>query len=233
MIKYCMYEPSAQCLYPFPQPSTINGSLEEKGFSSFSVCKKKQRFWKFALCVVTKGTNNTSRLAATWVGLAYVPLPSTWFNISTLGQSPVSMQEAANRGLSKQQTQFFRLIKQRFATRYLGTFEFIGSQQTAAEKKIRNRKIRVSDRPPVCRMISAWLRKLREPGLLLQVMSFQRVLHWCRCSAQPPRELQGGFQAPEAMKRWHSTSGSAPAEVERVGAFFHLLVHALTLGTQT
>lgn len=129
---------------------------------------------------------------------------------------------------------FFLKINQpkRNANRYLGTFEFMGSQQNSCRKK-RSRKIRVCDPPPVCRMISAWLRKTREPGLPLQVMSFQRVLHWCRCSAQQPRELQGGFQAPEAKKRWHSTSGSAPAEVEHVGAFFHLLAHALTLGTQT
>lgn len=46
-------------------------------------------------------------------------------------------------------------------------------------------------------------------------------------SAQQRRELQGGFQAPEATKRWLSTSRAGD-----VSASLHLLPHVLTTGTQ-
>lgn len=129
---------------------------------------------------------------------------------------------------------FLRLIRQRFATRYMGTFEFIGFQQNSHRKKDQKQK-KQSSWSASCLQNDLCLAEeaVREPALPLQVMSFQRVSHWCRCSAHQPRELQGGFQAPEATKRWLSTSGSAQAEVEHVGAFLHLLLHVLTLSTQT
>lgn len=83
------------------------------------------------------------------------------------------MQGAANSGLDKQNF-VSKHAKRAFANRYLGTFQLLGFLQNSCRKKMRKREARVFDLPPVCRMISAWL---REQGLPLQVMSFQRVLH--------------------------------------------------------